>query len=277
MKKERADILAHQQGLAETREQAKRLIMAGKVYDELNERIDKPGTKLASDTMLQLKGEGPKYVSRGGLKLEKALKVFSIDMQDKIVLDIGASTGGFTDVALQAGAVKSYALDVGYNQLSWKLRQDDRVIVMERMNFRYAKPEDFTEGVPQVATIDVSFISLKLILPVLKTIIAVDGEVVCLVKPQFEAGKENVGKKGIIKDPAVHHQMVLEEMLDFMLNEGYLVKGVSYSPVKGGEGNIEFLVHLVWPKASEPQRLQDNERATIVKVVEEAHQQLTDA
>lgn len=276
MKKERADILAHQQGLAETREQAKRLIMAGKVYDELNERIDKPGTKLASDTMLQLKGEGPKYVSRGGLKLEKALKVFSIDMQDKIVLDIGASTGGFTDVALQAGAVKSYALDVGYNQLSWKLRQDDRVIVMERMNFRYAKPEDFTEGVPQVATIDVSFISLKLILPVLKTILAVDGEVVCLVKPQFEAGKENVGKKGIIKDPAVH-QMVLEEMLDFMLNEGYLVKGVSYSPVKGGEGNIEFLVHLVWHKASEPQRLQDNERATIVKVVEEAHQQLTDA
>ncbi|MDT2801381.1 TlyA family RNA methyltransferase [Vagococcus lutrae] len=276
MKKERADILAHQQGLAETREQAKRLIMAGKVYDELNERIDKPGTKLASDTMLQLKGEGPKYVSRGGLKLEKALKVFSIDMQDKIVLDIGASTGGFTDVALQAGAVKSYALDVGYNQLSWKLRQDDRVIVMERMNFRYAKPEDFTEGVPQVATIDVSFISLKLILPVLKTILAVDGEVVCLVKPQFEAGKENVGKKGIIKDPAVH-QMVLEEMLDFMLNEGYLVKGVSYSPVKGGEGNIEFLVHLVWPKASEPQRLQDNERATIVKVVEEAHQQLTNA
>lgn len=276
MKKERADILAHQQGLAETREQAKRLIMAGKVYDELNERIDKPGTKLASDTMLQLKGEGPKYVSRGGLKLEKALKVFSIDMQDKIVLDIGASTGGFTDVALQSGAVKSYALDVGYNQLSWKLRQDDRVIVMERMNFRYAKPEDFTEGVPQVATIDVSFISLKLILPVLKTILAVDGEVVCLVKPQFEAGKENVGKKGIIKDSAVH-QMVLEEMLDFMLNEGYLVKGVSYSPVKGGEGNIEFLVHLVWPKASEPQRLQDNERATIVKVVEEAHQQLTDA
>ncbi|EST90126.1 TlyA family RNA methyltransferase [Vagococcus lutrae] len=276
MKKERADILAYQQGLAETREQAKRLIMAGKVYDELNERIDKPGTKLDSDTMLQLKGEGPKYVSRGGLKLEKALKVFSIDMQDKIVLDIGASTGGFTDVALQAGAVKSYALDVGYNQLSWKLRQDDRVIVMERMNFRYAKPEDFTEGVPQVATIDVSFISLKLILPVLKTILAVDGEVVCLVKPQFEAGKENVGKKGIIKDPAVH-QMVLEEMLDFMLNEGYLVKGVSYSPVKGGEGNIEFLVHLVWPKASEPQRLQDNERATIVKVVEEAHQQLTDA
>lgn len=210
------------------------------------------------------------------MKLEKALKVFSIDMQDKIVLDIGASTGGFTDVALQAGAVKSYALDVGYNQLSWKLRQDDRVIVMERMNFRYAKPEDFTEGVPQVATIDVSFISLKLILPVLKTILAVDGEVVCLVKPQFEAGKENVGKKGIIKDPAVH-QMVLEEMLDFMLNEGYLVKDVSYSPVKGGEGNIEFLVHLVWPKASEPQRLQDNERATIVKVVEEAHQQLTDA
>lgn len=276
MKKERADILAYQQGLAETREQAKRLIMAGKVYDELNERIDKPGTKLDSDTMLQLKGEGPKYVSRGGLKLEKALKVFSIDMQDKIVLDIGASTGGFTDVALQAGAVKSYALDVGYNQLSWKLRQDDRVIVMERMNFRYAKPEDFTEGVPQVATIDVSFISLKLILPVLKTILAVDGEVVCLVKPQFEAGKENVGKKGIIKDPAVH-QMVLEEMLDFMLNEGYLVKDVSYSPVKGGEGNIEFLVHLVWPKASEPQRLQDNERATIVKVVEEAHQQLTDA
>ena len=175
--------------------------MVGKVYDELNERIDKPGTKLAGDTMLQLKGEGPKYVSRGGLKLEKALKVFSIDMQDKIVLDIGASTGGFTDVALQAGAVKSYALDVGYNQLSWKLRQDDRVIVMERMNFRYAKPEDFTEGVPQVATIDVSFISLKLILPVLKTIIAVDGEVVCLVKPQFEAVKKNVGKKVSLKIP----------------------------------------------------------------------------
>ena len=243
MKKERIDVLVVNQGLAETREQAKRLVMAGMVYDQNNERMDKPGVKIPETTVLQLKGKGLRYVSRGGLKLEKAIEVFDINFEDKTVLDIGASTGGFTDVALQNGAKLSYALDVGHNQLAWKLRQDERVVVMEKTNFRYSKPEDFEEGLPEIATIDVSFISLKLILPVLKTIIQENGYVMALVKPQFEAGRELVGKNGIVRDPDVH-QMVLYEMTYFMQEEGFEIKGLSYSPIKGGEGNIEFLVYL---------------------------------
>ena len=172
MKKERVDVLLVQQKLFETREQAKRGVMAGLVYDENNQRYDKPGEKVSSEKLFHLKGESNRYVSRGGLKLEKALEVFDIHFENKNLLDIGSSTGGFTDVALQNGARLSYALDVGYNQLSWKLRQDSRVVVMERTNFRYSEPEDFTEGIPEIATIDVSFISLKLILPVLKKILA---------------------------------------------------------------------------------------------------------
>lgn len=244
MKKERVDVLLVRQGLFDTREQAKRGVMAGLVYDENNERFDKPGMKVKDTTLFHLKGNQKQYASRGGLKLEKSLNEFDVTVKDKIVLDIGASTGGFTDVMLQKGAKLSYALDVGYNQLAWRLRQDPRVVVMERQNFRYSKPEDFTEGIPSFASIDVSFISLKLILPVLKDIIAKDGDVVALIKPQFEAGKENVGKNGIIKDPAVH-LMVLEDLLPFMMSLGYSVHNLSFSPIKGGEGNIEFLVHLV--------------------------------
>lgn len=186
MKKERVDVLAFNQGLFETREKAKRGVMAGLVYDQKNERLDKPGEKISIETVLQVKGQSLAYVSRGGLKLEKALKSFDVDIDQKILLDIGSSTGGFTDVALQNGALLSYALDVGYNQLAWKLRQDERVVVMERTNFRYSKLADFKKGQPNFATIDVSFISLKLILPPLHEILMDNGDVVALIKPQLK-------------------------------------------------------------------------------------------
>ncbi len=270
MKKERVDVLAFQQGLFETREQAKRGVMAGLVYIEKNnERLDKPGEKIASDTLLKIKGQKLPYVSRGGLKLEKALQLFDFTVKDKTVLDIGASTGGFTDVALQNGAKQSYALDVGYNQLAWKIRQDPRVIVMERTNFRYCEPKDFSQGTPEVATIDVSFISLKLMLPPLHAILADQGDVMALIKPQFEAGREAVGKNGIVRDPATH-QAVLEDILSFAVKQQYTVKNLSYSPITGGEGNIEFIVHL--------QKTADHgtiaETIDIPKLVAEAHQQL---
>ena len=243
MKKERVDVLLVEQGLFLSREQAKRAVMAGEVYDQNNERLDKPGVKIADDSVLHVKGKTMPYVSRGGLKLAKALVSFGIDLKGKTVLDIGASTGGFTDVALQNGAKMSYALDVGYNQLAWKLREDPRVEVMERVNFRYSKPEDFTLGPVEFAMTDVSFISLKLILPPLKAILIPGGDAVALIKPQFEAGPENVGKKGIVRDPAVHRQ-VLQMIVDFSLAHGYDVLGLDFSPIKGGEGNIEFLIHL---------------------------------
>lgn len=241
--KERVDVLLVQQGLCETREQAKRTVMAGLVCDEKNIRYDKPGEKIPITTELRLKGQVLKYVSRGGLKLEKAIEVFDIDFSNKILLDIGSSTGGFTDVALQNGAMMSYALDVGSNQLAWKLRQDERVEVMEKTNFRYSKLSDFKLGQPTIATIDVSFISLKLIIPVLRDIIASDGEVVALIKPQFEAGKEQVGKKGIVRDKKVHVD-VLNRMIDMMADSRFNVMQLDYSPITGGEGNIEFLAYL---------------------------------
>lgn len=243
MKKERIDVLLVQQGLFDTREQAKRGVMAGMVYNDKEERFDKPGMKVPENTVFQVKHKGKQYASRGGLKLEKAVQQFAIDVTDQVVLDIGASTGGFTDVMLQNGAKLSYALDVGYNQLAWKLRQDPRVVVMERQNFRYSKPEDFTEGVPTFASIDVSFISLKLILPVLKTILAPGGDVVALIKPQFEAGRELVGKNGIVRDAKVHEDVV-EAIIQFALAEGYSLIDLSFSPITGGEGNIEFLAHF---------------------------------
>ena len=241
--KERVDILLVQQGVFPTREQAKRAIMAGQILGTNEERLDKPGVKIPVTTELHLKGKPMPYVSRGGFKLAKALEVFDIDVKDAIVLDIGSSTGGFTDVVLQNGAKQSYALDVGTNQLAWKLRSDERVIVMENTNFRYAKLADFTQGQPDFATIDVSFISLHLILPPLRAIIAENGEVVALIKPQFEAGKENVGKHGIVKDASVH-QKVLEDIINFSLDTGFSIKHLDFSPIKGGEGNIEFLLHL---------------------------------
>ncbi|MGT2754525.1 TlyA family RNA methyltransferase [Streptococcus ovis] len=244
MAKERVDVLAYKQGLFDTREQAKRGVMAGLVVSVLNgERYDKPGEKIDESTELKLKGEKLKYVSRGGLKLEKALKVFGISVDGLTTIDIGASTGGFTDVMLQSGAKLVYAVDVGTNQLVWKLRQDERVRSMEQYNFRYAEPVDFTEGQPQFASIDVSFISLSLILPALQQILADGGQVVALIKPQFEAGREQIGKNGIVKDKAVH-QKVLETVTDFALDCGFTIRGLDFSPIQGGHGNIEFLAHL---------------------------------
>jgi 23S rRNA (cytidine1920-2'-O)/16S rRNA (cytidine1409-2'-O)-methyltransferase len=248
-KKERLDVLLVERGLAETREKAKRAVMAGLVYSN-EERLDKPGEKVPVDIPLNIKGNVLPYVSRGGLKLEKALKTFDLDVHGKILLDIGASTGGFTDCALQHGAKMSYALDVGYNQLAWKLRQDERVVVMERTNFRYVTPADLSEGMPEFASIDVSFISLKLILPVLKTLLVPGSDVVALIKPQFEAGREQVGKKGIVRDPDVHLS-VIEKMIEFSAGLGFDVKNLSYSPITGGDGNIEFLLHLQWNAAED--------------------------
>lgn len=247
--KERVDIMLVERGLCETREKAKRAIMAGLVFT--NEvRIDKAGEKIAVDAPLQVKGSQLKYVSRGGLKLEKALDIFDMSVDGKLMLDIGSSTGGFTDCALQNGARHCYALDVGSNQLAWKIRSDERVTVMEKTNFRYTKPEDLVEGLPEFATIDVSFISLSLILPVLKTVLVPGGDVMALVKPQFEAGKENVGKGGIVRDPKIH-LAVLEQTAKMATELGFVVKDASYSPITGGEGNIEFLFHLVNPVADQ--------------------------
>jgi 23S rRNA (cytidine1920-2'-O)/16S rRNA (cytidine1409-2'-O)-methyltransferase len=243
-KKERVDILLVERGLIETREKAKRAIMAGLVYSNEN-RLDKPGEKISIDLPLIIKGKVMPYVSRGGLKLEKALTEFDVNVEGKVLLDIGASTGGFTDCALQNGAKQSYALDVGYNQLAWKLRQDERVIVMERTNFRYVTPADLIGEMPNFASIDVSFISLKLILPVLKTLLVPNSDIIALVKPQFEAGREEVGRKGIVRDPKVH-EAVINKMIDLSLSLGYDVKNLSFSPITGGDGNIEFLLHLSW-------------------------------
>lgn len=243
MPKERVDILLVQQGLFDSREQAKRAVMAGEVLGKNNERLDKPGQKIDVTTTLHLKGKKMPYVSRGGLKLAKALDVFGISVKDKVVLDIGSSTGGFTDVMLQNGAKLSYALDVGTNQLVWQLRDDPRVVVMEQTNFRYSQLADFTSGQPEFSSIDVSFISLNLIFPPLSQILVPGGEVVALIKPQFEAGKEKVGKHGIVKDPAVHRQ-VIEQVLGYATDNHFDVLNLDFSPIKGGQGNIEFLVHL---------------------------------
>ena len=269
-KKERLDVLLVERGLAETREKAKRAVMAGLVFSN-ESRMDKPGEKVNADIPLTLKGKVMPYVSRGGLKLEKALKVFDLEIEGKILLDIGSSTGGFTDCALQNGAKMSYALDVGYNQLAWKLRQDERVVVMERTNFRYVTPADLSAGMPDFASIDVSFISLKLILPVLKTLLVPGSDTVALVKPQFEAGREQVGKKGIVRDHKIH-EAVLDKIIEFALGLGYDVKDVSYSPITGGDGNIEFLLHLYWSGSEEEG--ENLLKAQTDEVVKEAHAEL---
>lgn len=268
VKKERVDVLLVERGLLETREKAKRAIMAGLVFTP-EERIDKPGIKIEIDTPLEVKGKVMPYVSRGGLKLEKAIQAFDLDLQNKVVLDIGASTGGFTDCSLQNGAKLVYALDVGYNQLAWKLRQDERVVVMERTNFRYVTPADLSHGLPNFATIDVSFISLKLILPVLKTLLANGSDIVCLVKPQFEAGREEVGKKGIVRDRKIHSK-VLSDIIQFADGLGYYVKNASFSPITGGEGNIEFLLQLQWYESDK----HPHKDIDVDKVVQEAHETL---
>lgn len=268
IEKERVDILAVQQGLFTSREQAKRAIMAGEILGENEQRMDKAGEKIPVTVELHLKGKPMPYVSRGGFKLEKMLQVFSIDMQDQVVLDIGSSTGGFTDVSLQNGAKLVYALDVGTNQLAWKLRSDERVVVMENTNFRYAKLADFTAGQPSRATIDVSFISLNLILPALSEILTAGGSVATLIKPQFEAGREAVGKHGIVKD-AKTHLAVIDKLVGYAIDNGFSIVGLDYSPIKGGSGNIEFIAHL---KLDGGQTSIDEQ--TRKAVVDAAHQQL---
>ncbi|MDQ8820199.1 TlyA family RNA methyltransferase [Streptococcus ruminantium] len=268
MPKERVDVLAFKQGLFETREQAKRGVMAGLVISVVNgERYDKPGEKIDEGVELKLKGEKLKYVSRGGLKLEKALQVFSISVEGQTTIDVGASTGGFTDVMLQSGAKQVYAVDVGTNQLAWKLRQDERVISMEQYNFRYAELKDFSAGQPSFASIDVSFISLSLILPTLHGILMDGGQVVALVKPQFEAGREQIGKNGIVKDKAVHLK-VLEYVAVIAVENGFSVKAFSFSPVQGGHGNIEFLAHL--EKSPQPSQI---EKQKLIDTVYQAHKE----
>lgn len=241
MKKERLDTLLVQRGFFESRSRAQAAIMAGQVL--VNEqKIDKTGTQVAPDAAIRLLGGDLKYVSRGGLKLEKAVRCFNLDLTGKIAADIGASTGGFTDCALQNGAARVYAIDVGYGQLAWKLRSDERVVNMERTNVRYLEADSLPEKV-DVATIDVAFISLDKVLPAVKKIIADDGIVIALIKPQFEAGKENVGKKGVVRDPQVH-LTVINNVIATAKELGFKIAGLDYSPVKGPEGNIEYLLYL---------------------------------
>lgn len=267
-KKERIDVRLVQEGYFPSREKARAAIMAGLVFVG-QERCDKAGMKVETNKPITVKGQVHPYVSRGGLKLEKAIQTFGIDLTDAVVMDIGASTGGFTDCALQHGARLVYAIDVGYGQLDWSLRQNDRVVVMERTNFRYLKAEEW-EGDPiQFATIDVSFISLRLILPVLKEFMEPGGGVLALVKPQFEAGREQVGKHGVVRDAEVHKE-VLRTMLRFSEELGFRVQGLSFSPITGGEGNIEFLLHLEWNGVPNGQEVQEYE-ADIDRIVQEAH------
>lgn len=270
MKKVRIDEQLVKQGYFKTTEKAKRAIMAGLVFAN-EERIDTAGTKIAQDATIKVKGKQLPYVGRGGLKLEKALRIFPISVQGKTMIDIGASTGGFTDCALQNGATLVYAVDVGYNQLAWKLRQDERVIVMERTNFRHLTVDALTKGLPNFATVDVSFISLKLILPVLKTMLQPNSDCILLIKPQFEAKKEDVGEKGVVRNPLIHEEVLLE-VLQFAKSEGYTVCNISYSPITGGDGNIEFLAHLKWESEE-----QTSSTFNLSALVKEAHEQLKKA
>ncbi|MFC3039020.1 TlyA family RNA methyltransferase [Virgibacillus xinjiangensis] len=269
MVKKRLDELLVERELVETTDKAKRVIMAGNVFSQ-QERMDKPGMKVNDSIPLSVKGKDIPYVGRGGLKLEKALHVFNLSVSGKTMMDIGSSTGGFTDCALQNGARLCYAIDVGYNQLDWRLRNDDRVIVMERTNFRYVTQEMLGYGKPNMATIDVSFISVKKMLPVLRELLEANSDVIVLIKPQFEARREEVGEKGIIRDRTVH-QRVVEEILGFAEQQGFQVHGLTHSPITGGDGNIEFLGHLGWEKEEERQKMSET---LITTVVDEAHEAL---
>lgn len=241
MSKKRLDVLLVEKGLAESREKAKASIMAGIVYVN-GEKEDKAGSTFEETAEIEVRGKTLKYVSRGGLKLEKAMEVFPIRLENRICMDIGASTGGFTDCMLQNGASKVFAIDVGYGQLAWKLREDERVVCMEKTNIRYVTREDLGD-VPDFASVDVSFISLSKVLPVMNELLAEGGEGVCLIKPQFEAGREKVGKKGVVRDRNVHEE-VIEACTGYAADNGFGVLGLDYSPVKGPEGNIEYLMYL---------------------------------
>jgi 23S rRNA (cytidine1920-2'-O)/16S rRNA (cytidine1409-2'-O)-methyltransferase len=239
--KERLDVLLVQRGLAESREKAKTIIMSGDVFVKGN-REDKAGSMFDVDAEITVKGNTLKYVSRGGLKLEKAMEVYPIDLEGKVCMDIGSSTGGFTDCMLQNGAKKVFAVDVGTNQLAWKLRTDERVVSMEKTNIRYLSPEDVGEPI-EFASCDVSFISLTKIMENVRTLLADGAEMVCLIKPQFEAGREKVGKKGVVREPETHIEVV-ESIMGFLTGAGFKILGIDYSPIKGPEGNIEYLIHI---------------------------------
>ena len=239
--KKRIDILLFEKGLAPSREKAKTMIMAGSVYVN-NQKFDKPGDTVNEDAVIEVRGSTLKYVSRGGLKLEKAMELFPITLEGRTCMDVGASTGGFTDCMLQNGACRVYSVDVGYGQLAWQLRQDPRVVNLERTNARYLTREQIPEEI-DFFSVDVSFISLKIILPAVRPLLRDGGQAVCLIKPQFEAGREKVGKKGVVRDKKVHEEVV-ESICGFALENGYSVLGLTFSPVKGPEGNIEYLIFL---------------------------------
>ena len=262
--KTRLDVLLTERGLLDSRHKAQATIMSGIVFVN-GQRVDKAGTAVANDAQIEIRGATLQYVSRGGLKLEKAMQTFPLDLHDKICADIGASTGGFTDCMLQNGAKKVYAVDVGYGQLDWKLRNDARVVCMERTNARYLTHEEIPDEL-DFASIDVSFISLKLIFPALYGLLRQGGEIACLIKPQFEAGREKVGKKGVVRDPAVHLE-VLEHFLIHAKENHFTVLGITYSPIRGPEGTIEYLGFL--RKSEEPSAMID-----LNAIVEASHSTL---
>lgn len=260
--KERLDVLLVKRGLAESREKAKAIIMSGIVYVE-NGKEDKAGATFDENVKIEVRGNTLKYVSRGGLKLEKAMDCFGVRLEGKTAMDVGASTGGFTDCMLQNGAVKVYSVDVGHGQLAWKLRNDERVVCMEKTNIRYVTPEDIPDKIA-FASIDVSFISLMKVLPPVKELLTENGEIVCLIKPQFEAGREKVGKKGVVRDKAVHVEVV-EMIVDFARQMGFVTLDLSFSPIKGPEGNIEYLLYLT------KDQTKTNKEFDIKAIVEESH------
>ncbi len=261
--KTRLDVYLFENALAESREKARSIIMAGNVYVN-NQKADKAGYQVKDDDKVEVRGKLNPYVSRGGLKLEKAILNFGVDLKDKVCMDIGASTGGFTDCMLQNGAVKVYSVDVGYGQLAWKLRQDERVVNMERTNIRNVTKDDIG-ALLNFASIDVSFISLKLVLPVAKELLSDNGEILCLIKPQFEAGRDKIGKKGVVRDINVHYEVV-ESIVEFSKGIGLYPKNLSFSPIKGPEGNIEYLLHLT--------KNEIEFEFDVKKVVDESHQAL---
>lgn len=271
--KERLDVLLVKRNLAESREKAKALIMSGIVYVN-GQKEDKAGTTFEETVPIEVRGSTLKYVSRGGLKLEKAMDRFGVRLDGKICMDVGASTGGFTDCMLQNGAVKVYSVDVGHGQLAWKLRNDERVVCMEKTNVRYVTPEDIADPIG-FASIDVSFISLTKVLGPVKALLEDNGQIVCLIKPQFEAGREKVGKKGVVREPAVHLE-VIGMVIDYALSIGFEALNLEFSPIKGPEGNIEYLLYLQkHPEDQEAEYAVRREAAADPKaVVAEAHQTL---
>jgi 23S rRNA (cytidine1920-2'-O)/16S rRNA (cytidine1409-2'-O)-methyltransferase len=262
--KERLDVLLVELGFYESREKARAQIMAGKIYVN-DQKSDKPGTKIPRDANIEDRGIKMPYVSRGGFKLAKALEVFGIDVKDKICLDIGASTGGFTDVMLQNGAKKVYSVDVGYGQFAWKLRTDERVVCLERLNFRYATREEIQDWIDFSAT-DVSFISITKIIPKAMELMTEFGEMVALIKPQFEAGKDKVEKRGVIKKKSTHLE-VLTNILEFVKSQGLYIYGLDFSPIRGPEGNIEFLIYF----GKKDRGLDEISQEYVEKLVEQAH------